>query len=161
MVTRELIKAAAGAVRPWQSLDAGIIEDGRRRRYAAVFTAQSEIDRCLKCARPTCNGDCRRKKKGAGHPPAPQNTRGFNLMDKINFETATGAELAAFLQEHPGHVTLLNATRGVDAETVACLACMAEAYTHGATDAEALDTFNKALAFYGRKPVTTMPKVTS
>lgn len=82
-------------------------------------------------------------------------------MDTINFETATEAELAAFLQEHPGHVTLLNAAQGLDSQTVACLACMAEAYTHGATDAEALELFNKALAFYGRKPVTTGPKINS
>lgn len=79
-------------------------------------------------------------------------------MKKINFETATEAELAAFLRTHPGHVTLLKAAEGLDEQTIACICCMAEAYTHGATDAEALDIFNKALAFYGRKPATTGPK---
>lgn len=71
MVTREMIKAAAGALRPWQSLDAVLFEDGRRRRYAAVFTAQSEIDRCLVCPLPECN-DCRGKRKGAGRTRAKQ-----------------------------------------------------------------------------------------
>lgn len=80
-------------------------------------------------------------------------------MDTINFETATEAELAAFLREHPGHAELLRATQGLDEETVAAVTCMAIAYAHGATDAEALDIFNKALAFYGRKPVTTGPKI--
>ena len=80
-------------------------------------------------------------------------------MDTINFETATESELAVFLQDHPGHADLLKAVRGLDPETVAALTCMATAYAHGATDAEALDTFNKALAFYGRKPVTSGPKI--
>lgn len=80
-------------------------------------------------------------------------------MDKINFETATEKELAAFLRQHPGHVTLLNAAQGLDSQTVAALTCMALDYSDGATDAEALDTLNKALTFYGRKPVTTTPKI--
>lgn len=80
-------------------------------------------------------------------------------MNTIDIMNATEAELAAFLQKHPGHVTLLNATEGLDEQTIACLCCMAEAYSNGATDAEALATFNKALAFYGRKPVTTGPKI--
>lgn len=71
MVTREMIKAAAGAVKPWQSLDAVLFEDGRRRRYAAVFTAQSEIDKCLACPLPECC-DCKRKKKGAGRTRSKQ-----------------------------------------------------------------------------------------
>lgn len=79
--------------------------------------------------------------------------------DDMTAEDATEAELAAFLRTHPGHVTLLKAAEGMDEETVAAVTCMAVAYTHGATDAEALDTFNKALAFYGRKPVTTGPKI--
>ena len=81
-------------------------------------------------------------------------------MENIDFMTASEAELADFLREHPGHVTLLNAVGGQDEQTIACLCCMAEAYAHGATDAEALAAFNKALAFYGRKPVTTGPKIT-
>lgn len=71
MVTRETLKAAAGAVRPWQSLDAALFYDGRRRRYAAVFTEQREIDRCLACPLPECN-DCRGKRKGAGRSRSKQ-----------------------------------------------------------------------------------------
>ena len=79
-------------------------------------------------------------------------------MNNIDFMTASEAELADFLQAHPGHADLLRATQGLDEETVAAVTCMAVAYTHGATDAEALATFNKALAFFGRSPVTTGPK---
>ena len=80
-------------------------------------------------------------------------------MNTIDIMNATEAELAAFLQEHPGHVTLLKAAEGLDEQTIACICCMATAYANGATDAEALATFNKALVFYGRKPVTTGPKI--
>lgn len=66
-----LLNAAAGAVRPWESIDAEPIDDRRRRRYAAVFTAQGEIDRCLACPLPECN-DCKRKKKGAGRARSKQ-----------------------------------------------------------------------------------------
>ena len=65
-----LLTAAAGAVRPWQSLDAEPIGDQRRKRYAAVFTLQTEIDLCLACPLPECN-NCRgkrSKKKGRGNP---------------------------------------------------------------------------------------------
>ena len=71
MVTRETLKAAAGAVMPWRSLDAVLFEDGRRRRYAAVFTEQREIDQCLACPLPECN-DCREKRKGAGRTRSKQ-----------------------------------------------------------------------------------------
>lgn len=80
-------------------------------------------------------------------------------MENIDFLAASEAELADFLQAHPSHAALLRATEGLDEETVAAVSCMAVAYSHGATDAEALATFNKALAFYGRKPVTTGPKI--
>lgn len=80
--------------------------------------------------------------------------------DNMNAEVETEAELASFLKDHPGHVELLRATKGLDEETLACLCCMATAYAHGATDAEALETFNRSLAFYGRSPVTTGPKIT-
>ena len=77
----------------------------------------------------------------------------------MDIMTATEAELAGFLQAHPGHVELLKAAQGVDVDTLAAVTCMATAYAHGATDAEALDTFNKALS--GRRPVTTGPKINS
>ena len=81
-------------------------------------------------------------------------------MDTIDFMNATDAELIDFLRAHPWHIHLLNSTQGLDEETIACLCCMATAYAHGATDAEALETFNRSLAFYGRSPVTTGPKIT-
>lgn len=80
-------------------------------------------------------------------------------MESIHFETAPETELAYFLSTHPGHIELLRAARKMDAETVTALACMATDYTNGATDAEALDTFNKALALYGRKPIATGPTI--
>ena len=76
MVARAIMKAAAGAVRPWQSLDAEPINDQRRRRYAAVFTSQSEIDRCLACPLPACNG-CRKREKERP-APAPQIQGGYS-----------------------------------------------------------------------------------
>lgn len=81
-------------------------------------------------------------------------------MENIDFMAATDAEILDYLKAHPGHAALLRATEGLDEETVAAVSCMAVAYSHGATDAEALATFNKALAFYGRRPVTTGPKIT-
>ncbi len=69
--TGPLLIAAAGAVRPWQSIDAEPIDDRRRRRYAAVFTEQTEIDKCLACPRPECC-DCKRKRKSAGRTRSKQ-----------------------------------------------------------------------------------------
>lgn len=79
--------------------------------------------------------------------------------DELIAEDAEMKEFAAFLQDHPAHVELLKVARGLDAETVAAVTCMATAYSNGATDAEALEAFYKALAFYGRKLVTTGPKL--
>ena len=81
-------------------------------------------------------------------------------MENIDFMTASDEELQAYLKAHPARVRLLRHLVGLDEKTLACLACMAENYNHGGTDAEALEIFNKALAFYGRKPVTTGPKIT-
>lgn len=79
--------------------------------------------------------------------------------ENINFMTASDEELQAYLKAHPARVRLLRHLVGLDEKTLACLACMAENYNRGGTDAEALEIFNKALAFYGRKPVTTGPKI--
>lgn len=78
-------------------------------------------------------------------------------MDRMDIMIATEAELAGFLRAHPAHVELLKAAQGFDEETLSAVTCMATAYANGATDAEALDTFNKARP--GRKSVTTGPKI--
>ncbi len=100
------------------------------------------------------------EEKGAGAHPLHKYKEVFQLdTENIDIMNATEAELAAFFRKHPGHAELLRVTQGLDEETVAAVTCMAIAYAHGATDAEALEIFNKALAFYGRKPVTTGPKI--
>ena len=47
------IQAAAGASRPWNSVDA-TVEDLRTERMSSLFTNQREIDICLNCPLPEC-----------------------------------------------------------------------------------------------------------
>lgn len=46
----------SGAVRVWDSLDAGKGRPGRKRKFD-----QKEIDMCLNCTEEHCNGNCRGK----------------------------------------------------------------------------------------------------